>query len=326
MQGCDIIVIGASLGGIEAVSQLLAELPRELNAAVFVVLHIGAHENRLATVFNRQSKLPVSQAVNGEDIKHGHVYLAAPDNHLILTPGGIRLVHGRRENFARPAIDALFRSAALAFGPRVVGVVLTGGRSDGAAGLLAIKDCGGVCIVQDPADAVAPSMPSSALARVNVDHCAPLSQIPALLINYDPPTVAVDPPPPLIMQLEHKLSTLEITLPDEREMEQIGEPSALTCPECGAVLYTIRDLRLLRYRCAAGHGMTAEALLDKFTETREERSWAAIRAITEEATLLRQLAGQEGISGVERSGQLRWAEKLDHCADQIENVIVSPNG
>src|SRR5579871_3729461 len=207
MRGCDIIVIGASSGGIEAISEILSGLPKELNAAIFVVLHIGSRENHLVQVLGRASNLPVSQAVDGAEIRKGQVYLAAPDNHLLLTPKGMRLVHGRRENFSRPAIDPLFRSAALAFGNRVIGVVLTGGRSDGAAGLLAIKDLGGIGIVQDPMDAVAPSMPRSAMARVKADHCCPLADIPALLINYDPPNFVPDPPPPALMLLEQKLST-----------------------------------------------------------------------------------------------------------------------
>jgi two-component system chemotaxis response regulator CheB len=285
------------------------------------VLHIGRFENRLAHVLGKASNLPVSLAVDGAEIKKGQVYLAAPDNHLLLTPKGMRLVHGRRENFSRPAIDPLFRSAALAFGNRVVAVVLTGGRCDGAAGLLAVKDCGGIGIIQDPLDAVAPSMPRSALAKVKVDHCCPVAEIPALLINYDPPNFVPDPPPPTLMVLEQRLSTLEVALPSEQELAEIGEPSALSCPECGAVLFGVRDKRLLRYRCTTGHGMTAEALLEKLSETREQASWSAIRAITGEATLLRQMAEQEG--DVQGRGQIKLAQRLDRCAGKLEELTVS---
>lgn len=321
MQGRDIIVIGASVGGIEAVSKLLSGLPPDLNAAVFVVIHIGAAESRLAQVLNRTSKLPVSQAVDGAKIVPGHVYVAAPDHHLVLTPGEMRLVFGPREHFTRPAIDPLFRSAALSFGSRVIGVVLTGGRADGAAGLLAIKDFGGIGIVQDPADAFAPSMPRSAIARVAVDHICPLSEIPALLTRYDPPDPGPAPAQPSLIELEHKLSVLEICPAGESELNQLGVPSSLTCPECGGVLYCVRDTRLLRYRCAAGHAMAAETLLERLEEVREQASWSAVRAITEEAALLRQMSDRYRDDSAESSAGLHRAERLTRCADQLEVLI-----
>src|SRR5688500_13070138 len=156
----DILVIGASSGGLEVLKGLLGGLPAGLPASVFVVLHMAAHHpSRLPELLSRVCPLPVAHAVDGEPIVPGRVYVAPPDNHLLLMPDQVRLTNGPKENRARPAVDALFRSAAQAFGPRVVGVVLTGQLDDGTAGLWAIKDRGGLAAVQDPEEASAPSMP-----------------------------------------------------------------------------------------------------------------------------------------------------------------------
>lgn len=323
MLGRDIIVIGASSGGISALSELLAGLPRDLNAGVFVVLHIGAYHGRLAQTLGRSSKLPVSEAVNGEEIKNGHVYVAAPDHHLILTAKQITLNHGPKENFTRPAIDPLFRSAALSFGNRVVGVVLTGGQSDGAAGLLNIKDHGGIAIVQDPAEAYASGMPRNALERVEVDHCCLLSEIPRILINYDPPKVDSGTPVSRLTELEHRLSTQETSLPDGKELDMLGQPAPFTCPDCGAVLYQVRDTRLLRFRCTTGHAMTAEALLEKLDELREQVSWSAIRLTSQEAALLHQIYDLDQGDNVAIMAEVERANRLEKRSEQLTSLIVS---
>src|SRR5690242_6639024 len=165
MANRDIIVIGGSAGATAPLKEILARLPSDLPAAVFIVLHIPAQGiGILATVASAAGKLPVRQADSGMAIENGHIYLAAPDHHLLISQSGIMLGRGPRENLVRPAIDPLFRSAALHYGPRVIGVVLSGLLADGAAGLNAIKRCGGVALVQDPKDAIADEMPFCALA------------------------------------------------------------------------------------------------------------------------------------------------------------------
>ena len=166
-----------------------------IGSAVLIVLHIGASISRLADILNRAGKLPVGQPVDGESIQTGHIYVAPPDLHMTLEGDRIRLGRGPKENFSRPAIDPLFRSAALSFGPRVVGIVLTGQLDDGSAGLIAIKERGGIVIVQDPAEAVAPSMPQRAAACVAVDHVCPLAEMGPLLLRYEPPSGRLSPPP-----------------------------------------------------------------------------------------------------------------------------------
>ncbi len=182
MAARDIVVIGASAGGIAALQQLVSELPTNFAASVFVVLHMAPQtRSRLPEILGRSGPLPVKHPSDGEEIRAGHIYVALPDHHLLLDRGRIRVVRGARENNQRPAIDALFRSAAQAYGPRVVGVVLTGFLDDGSAGLIAIRRTGGVTVVQDPNEAAAPDMPLHAMEAVKVDHVLPLARIPPLL-------------------------------------------------------------------------------------------------------------------------------------------------
>lgn len=176
-----IIVIGASVGGVEAIGFLAAALPPDFAASVFVVLHIGAHRSMLPQLLSRKGPLPACHPRDGDLIRPGHIYVAPPDYHLLVEPGRVRLARGPRENWARPAVDPLFRSAAQAYGPGVAGVILTGGLNDGTAGLFEVKRCGGLAVVQDPGDAVSPGMPQSALRHVAVDRCLPLKDIPAFL-------------------------------------------------------------------------------------------------------------------------------------------------
>lgn len=176
-----IIAIGASNGGVDALRAVVADLPADLDAAVFVVLHIGAHRSDLPWLLNRYGALPAAQAENGEAFIPRRIYVAPPDHHMIVEFDRVMLTSGPRENWARPAIDPLFRSCARSYGPSVIGVVLTGGLNDGTAGLHAIKQAGGTTVVQDPADCFAPDMPQSALAHVEIDHVLPATAIGGLL-------------------------------------------------------------------------------------------------------------------------------------------------
>src|SRR3954454_22936611 len=182
MAGHDIVVIGGSAGGVEALRRICEHLPADLPAAVFAVIHISATTRSvLPDLLSRVGPLPARHPTDGEAIKHGQIYVAPPDLHMLLRPGHVILRRGPHENRTRPAIDPLFRSAAVAYRSRVIGVVLSGLLDDGAAGLLAIKLCGGICTVQDPDDAMWPDMPRNALAHDEVDYTVPVSEFPALL-------------------------------------------------------------------------------------------------------------------------------------------------
>ncbi len=208
----DIIVIGASAGGVEASMKLVHALPADLPASVFIVLHIPpGSPSLLPQILSRAGSLPVTQPEDDTPIEHRHIYVAPPDRHLILEKGRIRIVLGPEENRHRPAVDPLFRSAALVYGPQVIGVILTGALDDGTAGLIAVKQRGGIAVVQDPNDALYPSMPQSALSYVNVDHLLPLSHIGPLLaqLSHEKSIAAPEAPVNDIMQQEVGIATMK---------------------------------------------------------------------------------------------------------------------
>lgn len=260
MSNRDVLVIGGSAGATQPLKQILGRLPADLPAAVFVVLHIPAQGiGILSTVVSSAGRLPVRQAENGMKIEPGQIYLAAPDNHLLLSGDHIFLGRGPRENMVRPAIDALFRSAALYHGPRVIGVLLSGLLSDGAAGLNAIKRCGGMAVVQDPSEAISDEMPRRAMEATTVDLCIPGAAMGDVLTELvREPAGAALPIPPEI-RLEVEIAAGERIGSDK--LISVGDPVALTCPACGGVLSEVKDARPMRFRCQVGHGFTADALV-----------------------------------------------------------------
>ncbi|HYF64624.1 MAG TPA: chemotaxis protein CheB [Herpetosiphonaceae bacterium] len=301
-----IIVLGASAGGVEALTATMAGLPPVIDAAIFAVIHMPAQSpSMLAAILDRAGPLPVKQASDGAAIQAGRVYVACPDNHLVLEQGVMRVVHGPRENRYRPSIDVLFRTAANAYGRRVIGVVLTGSLDDGTAGLIAIKRQGGLAIVQDPDEAVYPSMPRSALQHVAVDHIVRLAQLPAVLAHltatmpsYALPDLAPAASPP----------TPEM----EAEMVQIndlpGKPSPYSCPECHGVLWEIQDGALTRFRCRVGHAFSPESMLAEQSDTLEVALWSALKTLEESASLSRRLEAQSTERGHQHMAR-RFAEK-----------------
>lgn len=287
----DIIVIGTSAGGIEALTQLFQELPQDLPAAVFVVCHISPESpGVLPKIISRHSELPAANASDNEVIESGRVYVAPPDHHLLLEDGFVRVAQGPKENRFRPAVDPLFRSAAYIYGPRVIGVVLTGTLDDGTAGLWAIKERGGVAVVQDPSDAMFPDMPLSALTHVVVDHRVPLSGLADLLVRLTSEQVQVEGayPMPDKMGIEVKIAKEDRI--DPQEIEKLGEPSAFACPECHGVLWKMAEGGIMRFRCRTGHAYSAQSLLVDLSESVEIMLWSAIRGLEENADLARHLA------------------------------------
>ena len=284
-QNLAIVVIGASAGGVDAVGRLVATLPADFDAALFVVLHIGAHRSELPDLLNRQTKLRASHPRNGELLRRGHIYVAPPDHHMVIEHGGvIRLKKGPRENWARPSVDQLFRSAARAYGADVVGIILTGGLNDGTAGLFEIKQRGGTTIVQHPDDAADAGMPRSALQHVAVDHCLRLHDIPALLtrlIAGTNPGTADTAPTPEAVEAGSKEMTADYKLDD---------PVAVTCPDCGGALRRTELGTLTQFRCHIGHVYTAEVMVAAQFAAMEWALEAAMRSLSERGELCRQMA------------------------------------
>jgi two-component system chemotaxis response regulator CheB len=293
MPGHDIIVIGASAGGVEALMKIVGELPAHLPAAVFVVLHIPAHSpSFLPGILSRSGPLSVIHPTDNAEIEHGCIYVAPPDHHLLLEQGHVRLVRGPKENRHRPAVDPLFRSAARAYGPRVIGVILTGALDDGTAGLLAVKRRGGITVVQDPTDALYPGMPESAIAYVTVDYIVPLSEVAPVLkrLVYEQATDEAAYPVPKDVTNEVKLAAMDKNILNEHE--HVGTPSVFSCPGCGGVLWEIQDDNLLRFRCRVGHAYTAETMLAQQDETLEDALWVALKTLEESASLTHRMLQQ----------------------------------
>jgi two-component system chemotaxis response regulator CheB len=323
MQGHDIIVIGASVGGVEALSNLVAQLPEDLPATIFVVQHIfPTSTSQLAQILDRTGPLPATVAQDCESFERGHIYVAQPDHHLLVKQGCLRVTRGLRENRTRPAIDPLFRSAAVAYGARVVGVVLTGLQNDGTSGLLAIKRCGGIAIVQDPTDALHPAMPLSALEHVEVDYCVPVLKMGALLYRLSQEQPVETPLIPEDLRIEVNIA--ENPTDNSNCAEALGEPASLSCPDCGGPLWELHDAKLRRYRCRIGHAFTAESLLAGQSEAIEYALWAAVRTMEDRVRILMTLAhgrrehGQGKIANIYEA----QAKELKAQAQQIRRMLL----
>jgi two-component system, chemotaxis family, protein-glutamate methylesterase/glutaminase len=304
------IVIGASTGGVAALLDLASGLPANLPAIVGVVLHVGALPSILPQLLSARSALPAVHPNDGDPLRPGTIYVAPPDRHMMFTPDGARLNHGPRENHARPAIDPLFRTAALHWRVRATGVVLSGQLDDGTAGLKAIKDCGGAAVVQDPAEAVEPSMPASALANVAVDHCVRVEAMAPLLLELAArkPLAAHSKPPEGLAREQAIFERRNVM----ENLSALAEPSALTCPDCGGGLWELKDQRPLRYRCHTGHGFTATSLEAAQAESAEHALWSSVRALQERELLLRRLA-----TVADATGDRPQAEAGRRAADQV---------
>ena len=302
MEYRDVIAIGSSTGGVDALKRICSGLPGDLAAAVFVVLHMRADgPNLLAEILQTQSSLSVRLAVDGEPVERGCIYVAAADRHLLIIDDFIRLGRGPRENLTRPAIDPLFRSVAASYGPRAIGLVLTGELNDGAAGLGDLKRCGGVTVVQSPADAQASEMPASALQASDVDYRAPLSQLPDVLTYLVGQPAGPRPLVPRAIELEVDIALGRPCL--TATINELADPAPLSCPACSGVLSQVRDTSPLRYRCQVGHGYTAQAL-DAVQQTDlDEAIRVALRIIEERAVLSERMAAEARSAGREHSAR-----------------------
>lgn len=313
MSNRDLIVIGGSAGATAPLKQLLGGLKPDLPAAVLVVLHIPARGvGILSTVAAAAGPLRVLQAEDGMKIERGHVYIGAPDHHMLVEDDHLLLGRGPRENMVRPAIDPLFRSAAISFGPRVIGVVLSGLLSDGAAGLSAIKRCGGMALVQDPNDAAADEMPRRALEAATVDLCVSGARLGDVLSDLVQEAAGTALPVPPELRLEVAIAAGERVGSDR--LMAFADPVALTCPGCGGVLSKVRAPGPLRFRCQVGHGYTADTLAREQEGRIDEALRVALRIIEERAELVHRMA-EDG----RQSGRRAVAEMYDARAEEYRS-------
>ena len=321
----DVIVVGASAGGIEALSALLGALPADLDAAVLVVLHMPAGGgSALRRILERTTPLPVELAAEGAPLRSGRAYLAVGGHHLLVGSGVLHVSRGPRENGHPPGIDPLFRSAAAHFGPRVIGVVLSGSLSDGTAGLVAIRRNGGIAVVQDPADALYDGMPTSAIEQAGADHVVPVGRMGDLVVRLASEWVGADVPRP------------DAPAPDEAggadggddADEHAGRPSPWPCPDCHGVLWEVEDGPVLRFRCRVGHAWSADSLLAEQADGVEGALWMALRALEDRAALTRRL-GDRAEAGGRVLSAARYRDELAGMTHNIEimrRLVARPPG
>jgi len=306
----DIIVVGASAGGVTAISQLVAQLPAGLPASIFITVHIPEHaRSALPRILNQKGKIPALAPVDGETIQAGRIYVAPPDRHLLIKRGYVRLVRGPRENRARPAIDPMFRTAARAYGKRVIGVVLSGALDDGTAGLIAIKQQGGIAIVQDPEEALYDGMPRSAIANDQIDHVLRIAEIAELLVRLADEPLVKGGNEPLSDDMEKETDIAELDLNALHSLDKPGTPSRFSCPECHGVLWEIDD-DIVRFRCRVGHAYSPETLLAEQNNSIDIALWAGLRALEENAALMSRIAKR-----MREQGNTRSAARFDAQAD-----------
>lgn len=326
MPKSEIVVVGASAGGLQVLRNLLGQLPEDFPASIFVVWHLSRDfPSQLAQILDQSSALPVTQAVHGEEIRPGHVYVARPDHHLMVFPDHVQVTRGPMENRFRPSIDVLFRSAALAYGPRVVSIVLSGSLDDGAAGSFAVKDRGGVTVVQDPVDATYFDMPVNTMKAVQVDHVLPVAEMGQLLLQLtgeDAPQTDI-PPPSRQMEIEVSIASGANAL--EQGAITLGQPSEYTCPECHGTLNRIEEGPLVRFRCHTGHAYSLDTLLATVSRNVENALWNTVRILEENALLLQQTAKQLESWGSAELAQPYYlrADQALQRAQQVREMVLA---
>jgi two-component system chemotaxis response regulator CheB len=306
----DLIVVGCSAGGVDALPRLLHPLPHDLPASIVIVQHMGPSENpALVQILRRSSALPVDWAEQGARIERGRVYVAPPDTHVLFADSHLQLSRGPRENHSRPSIDKLFRSAAATHGGRVIGVLLTGMLDDGALGLRAIHEAGGLVIVQDPRDAAFPDLPRNALLAVDPDAVLPIVGIaPALVALTAQPAAASAAPPGLATEAE--ADRVGVVTPST--LHSLGPQTAISCPRCKGPTWLLGDEHGRRYRCYQGHVSTAHDLLLESGLEVETALWSAVRALTDRAMTLETLSAD-----AEKLGRVQIAELYSERAREV---------
>jgi two-component system chemotaxis response regulator CheB len=316
-------VIGGSAGGLSALIDLVRNLPADLPAALCVSLHTSAESpGLLPDIVGRKTKMSCAYAQDGQALSPGIVYFAPPDRHLLVSDHTLRVTHGPRENGFRPAVDPLFRTAARAYEKRVAGVVLSGSLGDGSAGLAIIKQAGGISIVQDPEEALFPSMPSAAIAGVDIDHVVRAAEIGPLIMSLTNGSslkgAAMSRDASVGIDSAERGTDLSKQMPE-------GDLTPFTCPECGGSLWEKDDGRQIRFRCHVGHAFNAESLVQYVTEEVESALWTALRILEEHALLQERMAARsEGFELAASAAQFRSrASDSRRQAEQLRNVLMN---
>jgi two-component system, chemotaxis family, protein-glutamate methylesterase/glutaminase len=324
------IVIGASAGGLEPLREVVAQLPADLPAPVFVVMHLPAnHKSYLPDILSNTGPLPALHPEDKARIAAGSIYVAPPDHHLLIDDGSVAVKRGPKENGFRPSIDALFRSAAYSYGPGAIGVVLSGALNDGTSGLWSIKRLGGIAIVQEPDQARYPSMPRSALEYVDADYQVHSSEIGPLLTQLTQEQPTQEEMAGHGMEEDLRRLAIETQLAagvnvPEKTVLELGSLTQFTCPECKGSLIKIAEGGVFRFRCHTGHGFTAGALLADLMETIDAQLWQTIRGLQEASMLLEHIGRhmQENGGSMQAEVFLAKARELNQQSSQFQRIAV----
>lgn len=321
----DIVVIGASAGGVSALQRLCASLPADFPAPIFVVQHLSpSARSMLPEILNRASPLPAMTPQDGDPIEPGMIYVGGPDLHMLLRDGKVLMRRGPFENRTRPAVNALFRSAAVAYGSRVIGVVLTGLLDDGTEGLIAIKAAGGTSVVQDPKEAEWPSMPQNALQRDHVDHVLPLDELGALLTRLVSEDAGPSVPLPVEYAVEDRIAAQDFAVM-EPEIVTPGKASHIACPDCGGVLNQIVAEDEIRFRCQVGHAYTPLGLAEAQSDELERALGVAVRTHRDRMRLFTQMCESAEARGLPHAVK-RWMTAVadsKQMVDVLEQAMAS---
>ena len=322
-----VIAVGASAGGLNAISELVSQLPSDLDGSVFVVLHLSkaALGDILVSRIQKNTSLPCKIAEDKEIIKTGHVYIAPPDAHLLVKEDHVIIGHGPAENRFRPSIDVLFRSVAASHGERTIGIILTGFLNDGTAGMMAIKQSGGYCIVQDPNEAEYPDMPLAVLENMEVDDCVSLKNMGKVIVEIINKAEVKGVAAPQNIISESKLSEKSAT--GINGVRSLGEKTVYACPDCGGGLWKIENGKIKHYRCHIGHSYSENDLLLKQSETTEHTLWVAVRMMEERKLFLQKIAKENDEKGLQRlSSQYNQRSKeLEQHISTLKELLFAIN-
>jgi two-component system chemotaxis response regulator CheB len=322
----DIIVIGASAGGVEALSELVEHLDENIQAAVFVVLHTSPHyPSHLPDILNKSGRLKAIHPKDGSDFQYGGIYIAPPDYHLLLEKDKVLIKKGPKENRFRPSIDALFRSAAYVYGHRVIGVVLSGMLDDGTSGLWTIKRLGGITVIQDPEKAQFPSMAINVLDHVKVDYKESVPEMAALLNKLTKKSV---PEKPSVTAKEMDLLKMDVVIASggkalEMGIMEQGKLSTFTCPECHGALVGFKEGKIIRFRCHTGHAYSLDSLLSGVTDSIEKMLYQTLRGMEEVNMILKAMEKIYKESGNKKTANIitRKLKRIDENSERVRRMI-----
>ena len=321
----NLIVLGASAGGIQAISKIIEDLPEAIDAAIMIVLHVSLRSNAavISEIFQKKTPLQCLVATDGATIEKGKIYLAPPDYHLMVNDTRMHLNQGTKENKQRPSINILFRSAAVHFANRTIGIILTGMLDDGTSGMYAIKRCGGICIIQDPSEAEYASMPKNVLSMITVDYTAILKEIPTIIKDVLskplPQNIAV----PDDLKIEVNLT--EKMMSNIDALKKISDRSDFVCPECGGGLWKIKMDPTHRYRCHTGH-VYSEQFLNELQDLKiEESIWVSIRMLEEKESMLKLLESRSNANNENKKPSLyvKRREEINEHIHRLKSLLIT---